>query len=73
MLIKLKVHPGSKKDAVVRKSDDNFEIFVRAKPVEGKANDAALDALSNFLKVPRGILRLRRGSTSRNKLVELIE
>ncbi len=73
VLIKLKVHPNSRKDTVVRKSDDSFEIFIRAKPVEGKANEATLLALSDFLNVPRSRLRLLRGSTSHSKLVELID
>lgn len=71
--MKLKVHPSSRKDAVVRKSRDTFEVYVRAKPVDGKANEATLDALSNFLKVSRSRLHLIRGSSSRNKLVELAE
>ncbi|MCL5267788.1 MAG: DUF167 domain-containing protein [Bacteroidetes bacterium] len=71
MFIKIKVHPNSKKDVVVRKGSDSFEVFVRAKPTEGKANEATLDSLSEFLKVPRSRLRLIRGATARNKLVEL--
>ena len=71
MLVKIKVHPNSKRDLVVPKGADSFEVFVRAKPVDGKANDAAMDSLSEFLKVPRSRLRMIRGATSRNKLIEL--
>ncbi len=73
MLIKVKVHPGSKRDIVVQRGNDSFEVFVRAKPIEGRANDATLESLSGFLKVPRSKLRLVRGAAARNKLVELAE
>ena len=73
MYLKVKVHPNSKKDAVVKRAEDSFEVFVRAKPVEGKANDAVLDLLSEFLKIPRSRLRLVRGAMAHNKLVERLE
>lgn len=73
MLLKIKVHPNSKKNRVLRKAEDSFEVFVRAKPVEGKANDALLDLLSEYLKIPRSKVRLVRGAMSHNKIVERIE
>ena len=73
MYLKVKAHPNSKKDAVVKRAEDSFEVFVRAKPVEGKANDAVLDLLSEFLKIPRSRLRLIRGAMAHNKLVERLE
>ncbi len=72
MYLKIKVHPNSKKDEVVRKGDDSYEIFVRAKPVEGKANEDMLSLLADHLKVARSKLRLVRGAMARNKLVEKI-
>ena len=71
--MKIKVHPNSKKNRVLRKAEDSFEVFVRAKPVEGKANDALLDLLSEYLKIPRSKVRLVRGAMSHNKIVERIE
>jgi uncharacterized protein YggU (UPF0235/DUF167 family) len=72
MYLKVKVHPNSKKDEVLKKSEDSFEIFVRAKPVDGKANDAVLELLSDHLNIPRSKIRLLRGADSRNKLLETI-
>lgn len=73
MYLKIKLHPGAKKNIVVRKADDSFEVCVRAKPLEGKANEAMLETLSDFLEIPRSRLRLVRGATSRNKIVERID
>ena len=73
MLLKVKVHPSSKRDKVIQKSLDSFEIFVRADPIDGKANEAVLISLSEFLNVSRSRIRLIRGSMSRNKTVELLQ
>ncbi len=73
MYLKIKIHPSSKRDSVEKKADDSFEVFVRAKPVEGKANDSMLELLSDFLKVPRSRLRLVKGGMTRNKIVERLE
>lgn len=70
MYLKIKVHPNSKKNQVIRKAEDAFEIFVRAKPVEGKANEAVLELLCEHLKIPRSKLRLARGAMAHNKIVE---
>jgi uncharacterized protein len=70
MYLKIKVRPNSRKTEVVKKSDDSFDVSVRAKPIEGEANEAVLEALSEFLSIPRSRLRLVRGAKSRNKIVE---
>ncbi|MCL4538636.1 MAG: DUF167 domain-containing protein [Bacteroidetes bacterium] len=73
MYLKIKLHPNSKKNDVLRKAEDSFEVFVKAKPVEGKANEALLETLSDFLGIPRSRLRLVRGAVSRNKIVERMD
>ncbi len=50
---------------------DQLAVFVTAVPENGKANDAMLRLLSKHLGVPISRLSLIRGSTSRNKLVEV--
>jgi uncharacterized protein len=71
--LKVKAHPNSKKNSVVKRAEDSFEVFVRAKPVEGKANDAILELLSEYLKISRSKLRLVRGAMAHNKLVERLD
>ena len=73
MYLKIKAHPNSKKDTVIRRAEDSFEVFVRAKPIEGQATDAILELLSEYLKIPRSKLRLVRGGMTHNKIVERIE
>ena len=42
MLIKVKVFPRSKDQKVIKKSEDSFEIKVKALPQKGKANQETL-------------------------------
>ncbi|MBU0534024.1 MAG: DUF167 domain-containing protein [Candidatus Omnitrophica bacterium] len=71
MLIKVKVTTNSKKEEVIQKSPDSFQIKVKAKPIEGQANKAVTEALASFLKLPIKKIRLVRGSKTRNKLFEV--
>jgi uncharacterized protein YggU (UPF0235/DUF167 family) len=51
MLIKVKVFLNSKKEEIVKKSDDAFEIFVKEKPLEGRINRAMVKALALYFKI----------------------
>lgn len=68
MKIKLKVHPNSSVDKFVKISDSEFEIWVKEKPLEGKANKY----LEKFLKKETGISgRIVSGFNSRVKYFEV--
>jgi len=71
MLIKVKVFPNSKKEEVSQKSEDSFEIKVKEKPKEGRANKAVLKALSSFLKMPEEKIRIIKGFKKRNKIIKI--
>lgn len=71
MLIKVKVFPNSKKEEVIQKSKDSFQVSVKAKPIEGQANRAVTRALASFLKLPENKIRLARGFRTRNKIFAL--
>jgi len=44
-------------------------VRVRARPVEGAANDEVLQVLAKALRVPRRALTVRRGARSRTKRI----
>ncbi|MBD3207941.1 MAG: DUF167 domain-containing protein [Candidatus Nealsonbacteria bacterium] len=73
MLVKVKVFPLSKKEGVERKSQNSFEVKVKEKPLQGKANQRVTEVLASFLKLPASKVRLVRGSKRRNKIFEIIE
>ncbi len=71
MHLKIKVHPGSKEEKVIKKAEDSFEIYVREKPERGLANKAFIEALSLYLKVPPRKIRLIKEARSKNKIFEV--
>jgi uncharacterized protein (TIGR00251 family) len=71
MLIKLRVHPGSKKNAVERKAEDRFEVWVKAPAERGRANEAALSLVGEALSVPATRIRLVKGAQSPSKIIEV--
>lgn len=71
MLIKVKVFPAAGKAAIIKKSEDSFEIWVKEKPIQGQASKAVAKALADFFKIPCGQVKLIRGARERNKIFEI--
>lgn len=68
MLIKVKAFPGSKKQEIVKKSEDAFDVHVREKPVQNQANQAIIEALSDYFKVSKSGIKIVKGFKERNKI-----
>ena len=49
--------------------DGTLKVHLTAPPVEGKANQALIEFLSEILDVPRSRLEIVSGMSNRNKLV----
>jgi len=71
MFIKVKVLPNSKKEDIIKKSEDSFEVKVREKPEKGLANKRAIEVLSSYLKIPATSIKLVKGAKRRNKIFEV--
>ncbi len=65
------VQPRSSRNQVVGEQNEALKIKLTAPPVEGEANAALVDFLSNYLKIPRKDIKLVKGETSRHKIVEI--
>jgi len=73
MLIKVKVFPSSKKEEVIKKTKDSFEVRVKEKPIEGMATRTAIRAVSLFFGIPASRLRIKKGHKQRNKIFEIMD
>ena len=71
MLIKVKAFPKAKENKVIEKTKDNFDVFVKAKPVKGLANIAIKQVLADYFKISESKLRLVRGFKQGNKIFEI--
>ncbi len=66
--IKVKVHADEKKNKIVQKSQDAYEIWVKAPAQEGRANEAVRAVLAQQLGVAENKLSLVKGATSPAKI-----
>ena len=71
MLIKIKVFPNAKEEEVIKKSEDSFEIYVKAKPIMGLANKAVARLLSLHFEISESKIKLIKGFRERNKIFEI--
>ncbi len=71
MLIKVKVIPFSSKDKIIKKSEYSFEIYVKQKPIQGKANASVVSILSKYLQIPKKDIKITKGFKTRNKIFKL--
>ncbi len=72
MRINVKIKPFSKKEKIVQ-TGSGFIVYVNQAPVEGRANKALAEILSEYFNVPRSSVRIIAGHKSRNKIVEIIK
>ena len=72
MRLALRVQPGAKRSALLeRLASGEWKVAVAAPPLEGRANAAVIELLSELLDVPRRRLELVRGASSRRKSIEV--
>jgi uncharacterized protein (TIGR00251 family) len=71
MLIKVKVFPKSKKEEIIMKDNESFEIKIKAKAKEGKANESVVEKLASHFAISPDKIRIVRGHKFRKKLIEI--
>jgi uncharacterized protein (TIGR00251 family) len=70
--LRLRVQPGAKRTALLqRMPSGEWKVAVSAPPVDGRANDAVVELMSDLLGVRRSQVTLVRGATARSKVVEV--
>lgn len=68
VLINLK--PGSSQEKIVQTDDNEYTVYLRAKPHDGEANAALIKTLSKHFHVPKTTIKITRGQKSRIKTIE---
>lgn len=70
----VRVTPRARKNEIVEiLSDLTVKIRLTAPPVEGKANKALIDFLSEVLGTPKSKIEIVAGDTGRDKIVSILE
>jgi len=71
MRLTIRVHPGSRHPGVGGTHDGALVVRVREPAVDGRATEAALNAVADALAVPRRAVILLSGATARTKLLDV--
>ena len=72
MRINVKAKPGSKRgNLVTQMQDGSFEVHLREKPVDGKANEALIRVLAEHFGVRQRDVSILTGASARLKIVEI--
>lgn len=70
--ITVTVKPNSTKGPLVEpQTDGSLIVYIRAIPSDGQANTALIKILSDYYKVPKTRVTIKRGHTSRHKIIEI--
>ncbi len=72
MRIKVKVIPGAPKAQIMVISKEELKVKVKSPPDKGKANRELIELLAEHYGVAKSYIRIIRGETSRNKVVEIV-
>jgi len=72
MFLKVKVFPNSKKEEIIKKSEDEFEIKVKEKAEERRANKRVKEVLARYLNISEEKLILIRGAKQKNKIFKIV-
>ena len=67
----VKIHPRAKKNAITGEVGPALKLALSAPPIEGRANEACIAFLADFLNVPRSSVTIAAGESSRNKLIRV--
>lgn len=73
MRISILVHPNARKPRVEKDLLGTLHVYVHEPPLEGKANNAVIEALAKYFEVKRSRVLLVSGQKSKIKLFEILE
>jgi uncharacterized protein YggU (UPF0235/DUF167 family) len=64
--------PNAKENRVEEIDATHFRVWVKARPDKGLANEAVIETLAAYLKIPKSRLNLIAGHKSKSKIVDKI-
>lgn len=71
MLIKVKAHPCSKEDKVIRKDKDSFDVFVEAEAERNAANKRVIELLASYFGIPQTKVKMVKGFKEQSKIFDI--
>jgi uncharacterized protein (TIGR00251 family) len=71
-ILKIKVLPRSSKNEIIGlQADGTLKVKLTAPPVDGEANKRLIQLLSKEYTVPKSKIKIIKGLTNKNKVIEI--
>ena len=70
MRINIRVTAHARQNKIVQESDDLLRVYTTAAATDGQANSAVIKMLAEHLNVPKTSIKIVRGQTARDKVIE---
>ncbi len=67
----IRIQPRASKNEIVQREGGGIKIRLSAPPVDGAANEALIEFLSDRLDVPKSQLEIIAGHTGREKIIRI--
>lgn len=71
MRLNIKVIPKSSLNKVIKLSDTELKVKLTSPPVDGEANKKLIEILGKEYKVSKSKIKIVKGETSKNKIVDI--
>lgn len=71
MKISVKVKLRAQENRVEQIDGDHFQVFVKALPIDGRANEAVIRTLAEYFHVAPSDVEIASGFTSKTKIVNI--
>lgn len=71
MILSVKIKPKSSLEKVEFIDENKLNVWVKALPIDGKANMAMIKLLAKEFKKKKSEIIIKSGLTSKNKIVEI--
>ncbi len=71
MRIYVRVTPRAGVNEITKISDAEYKVRVTAVPEKGKANEAVIEILADYFDVPKSLVNIVGGRSTRTKIVDI--
>lgn len=71
MKIIVKAKPNAKEDKIEKIDDSNYIVYIKAPPINGKANASIVRLLADYFSVSQSLIEIISGHKARIKVIEI--
>lgn len=70
MIVNIRVTAHARQNKITPSGDGALRVYTTCAPTDGQANAAVIKMLAEYFHVPKTSIKIIRGQTSRDKVIE---